>query len=58
MKHQDALNQLARETTRARRRLALERLLRAGLVLMGAIGLWAAFALLAATNGCRCCCRV
>lgn len=45
MKHQDALNQLARETTRARRRLALERLLRAGLVLMGAIGLWAAFAL-------------
>ncbi|MEZ5956878.1 MAG: DUF4175 family protein [Hyphomonadaceae bacterium] len=45
MKHQDALNQLARETTRARRRLALERLLRAGLVLVGAIGLWAAFAL-------------
>ena len=45
MKHQDALNQLARETTRARRRLALERLLRAGLVLMGAIGVWAAFAL-------------
>lgn len=45
MKHQDALNQLARETTRARRRLALERLLRAGLVLLGAVGVWAAFAL-------------
>jgi hypothetical protein len=45
MKHQDALNQLARETTRARRRLALERLLRAGLVLIGAVGVWAAFAL-------------
>ncbi|MEZ5960418.1 MAG: DUF4175 family protein [Hyphomonadaceae bacterium] len=45
MKHQDALNQLARETTRARRQLALERLLRAGLVLMCAIGVWAAFAL-------------
>ncbi len=45
MKHQDALNQLARETNRARRRLALERVLRAGLVLLGAIGVWAAFAL-------------
>ena len=46
MKHQDALNQLARETNRARRRLALERLLRAGLVLLGAVGVWAVFALL------------
>ncbi len=45
MKHEDALNQLARETTRARRRLALERLLRAGLVLLGAISVWAVFAL-------------
>jgi hypothetical protein len=45
MKHQDALDQLARETTRARRRLAFERLLRAGLLLLGAIGAWAAFAL-------------
>ncbi len=45
MKHQDALEQLARETTRARRRLAFERLLRAGLLLLGAIGIWAAFAL-------------
>ncbi|MEZ5970818.1 MAG: DUF4175 family protein [Hyphomonadaceae bacterium] len=46
MKHQDALNQLARDTNRARRRLALERLLRAGFVLFGAISLWAVFALL------------
>lgn len=46
MKHQDALNQLARETNRARRRLSLERLLRAGLVLLGAVGVWAVFALL------------
>lgn len=46
MKHQDALNQLARETNRAWRRLALERLLRAGFVLAGATGVWAAFALL------------
>ncbi|MFN3464672.1 MAG: DUF4175 family protein, partial [Terricaulis sp.] len=45
MKHEDALNQLARETTRARRRLALERMLRAGLVLLGAVGVWAAFSL-------------
>ncbi len=46
MKHQDALNQLARETKRARRSLALERLLRAGLLLLGAIAVWAVFALL------------
>ncbi|MBL8545895.1 MAG: DUF4175 family protein [Hyphomonadaceae bacterium] len=46
MKHQDALDQLARETNRARRRLALERLLRACLVVAGAVGVWAAVALL------------
>jgi hypothetical protein len=45
MKHQDALDQLARETRRAKGRLAFERLLRAGLVLLGAMGLWAVFAL-------------
>lgn len=45
MKHQDALEQLARETSRAKGRLALERLLRAGLVLAGAVGVWAVFAL-------------
>lgn len=46
MKHKDALNQLARETKRARRRLALERLLRAGLILAAATAVWAVFALL------------
>ncbi len=46
MKHQDALDQLARETRRAKGRLALERLLRAGLVLAGAVGVWAVFALI------------
>ncbi|MGE0741233.1 MAG: DUF4175 domain-containing protein [Hyphomonadaceae bacterium] len=46
MKHQDALDQLARETRRARQRLALERGLRAGLLLLLAIGGWAVFALL------------
>lgn len=45
MKHQDALNQLARETRRARQRLALERALRAGFVLLLAAGAWALFAL-------------
>lgn len=45
MKHQDALNQLARETARARSRLALERGLRAGLPLVFGIGLWAALAM-------------
>lgn len=46
MKHQDALDQLARETRRAKGRLALERLLRAGLALLGAVGVWSVFALL------------
>lgn len=45
MKHWDALDQLARETKRARRRLGLERALRAGLPLLAAAGLWALFAL-------------
>lgn len=45
MKHQDALDQLARETSRAKARLALERGLRAGLVLLFALGAWATFAL-------------
>ncbi len=45
MKHQDALDQLARETARAKRRLAIERLLRAGLVLLAAVGVWAVLAL-------------
>ena len=45
MKHQDALDQLARETARASRRIALERGLRAGFWLLLAIGVWAAFAL-------------
>lgn len=46
MKHADALAQLARETTRARRSLALERAARAGFWLVAAIAAWAAFALL------------
>ncbi len=41
MKHQDALDQLARETARARRRLTMERALRAGLPLALAVGAWA-----------------
>src|SRR5512147_210620 len=45
MKHQDALDQLARETARARRRLALERALRAGLPFLLAAAAWAAIAL-------------
>lgn len=45
MKLQDALDQLARETQRARRRLMLERGLRAGLMLLLAMGVWAAIAL-------------
>jgi|CXWL01.1.fsa_nt_gi hypothetical protein len=45
MKHQDALDQLALETSRARRRLLLERALRAGLILAMALGAWALFAL-------------
>jgi hypothetical protein len=46
MRHQDALAQLARETQRAKRRLALERGLRAGFFLIAAIGLWAFIALI------------
>ena len=45
MKHQDALEQLARETSRARQRLAFERALRAGFVLLAAMGAWALIAL-------------
>lgn len=45
MKHQDALDQLARETARARRRLTLERAARAGLPLALAIGAWAFIAI-------------
>jgi hypothetical protein len=45
MKHQDALDQLARETKRAHGRLAFERALRAGFVLMAAAGVWALIAL-------------
>lgn len=47
MKHQDALDQLARETRRARRRLVLERGLRLGLPAAFAAGAWALFALFA-----------
>lgn len=46
MKLQDALDQLARETQRAKRTLSLERGLRAGLALLLALGAWAVFALL------------
>jgi hypothetical protein len=45
MKHQDALDQLARDTARAKGRLAFERLVRVALLLLGATGAWAAFAL-------------
>ena len=45
MKHQDALDQLARETRRAKGRLAFERLLRAGIILLGAVAVWVSFAL-------------
>lgn len=48
MKHQDALDQLARETSRARQRLAFERALRAGFVLLAALGVWAFLALVGA----------
>ena len=48
MKHQDALDQLARETQRAKRRIALERLLRAGWLVLAAAGVWAALALFGA----------
>lgn len=45
MKHQDALDLLARETARARRRLALERALRVGFALSIVAGVWALLAL-------------
>ena len=45
MKHQDALAQLARETARARKSLALERAIRAGFWFALAICTWAALAL-------------
>jgi hypothetical protein len=45
MKLQDALDQLARETERARRRLMFERGLRAAFVLLLAIGVWTIVAL-------------
>ena len=45
MKHQDALDLLARETERARRGLRLERALRVGLPVLLALGIWAALAL-------------
>ncbi len=45
MKLQDALDQLARETERARRRLMIERGLRAGFMLFFAVGVWAIVAL-------------
>jgi hypothetical protein len=48
LKHQDALDQLARETSRARQRLALERAMRAGFVFAGAVGIWALVALIGA----------
>lgn len=48
MRHQDALAQLARETQRAKGRLAMERGLRAGFFVIAAIGLWAFIALLGA----------
>jgi hypothetical protein len=48
LKHQDALDQLARETSRARQRLAFERALRAGFVLLAVVGVWALLALVGA----------
>ncbi|MEZ6024169.1 MAG: DUF4175 family protein [Hyphomonadaceae bacterium] len=45
MKHQDALDLLARETQRARRRMGLERALRAGWWFLLALGVWALIAL-------------
>jgi len=45
MKHQDALAQLARETKRAKSRMALERALRVSVWLVAAIGVWALIAL-------------
>ncbi len=51
MKHQDAIDQLVRETSRARRRLALERALRAGFPLLAAVAAWALLALIGAHAG-------
>jgi hypothetical protein len=48
MRLQDALEQLARETQRARHRLMLERSVRAGLMLLFALGAWTVIALLGA----------
>lgn len=48
MKHADAIAQLARETARARRNLALERAARAGFWVTAAIAGWAALALFGA----------
>ena len=45
MKHQDALDLLARETARARSRIARERALRAGFALAVVVGVWALLAL-------------
>lgn len=45
MKHQDALEQLAHETSRAQRRLTLERAARLALPALFLIGLWAILAL-------------
>jgi len=45
MKHQDALDLLARETARARGRIAFERALRAGFALAIVAGVWALLAL-------------
>lgn len=45
MKLEDALAQLARETARARRRLALERGLRASFPVLAAVGAWTSLAL-------------
>ncbi|HRE44533.1 MAG TPA: hypothetical protein PKY87_11265, partial [Terricaulis sp.] len=45
MKHADAIAQLARETARAKRNLALERAVRAGFWLAAAVALWAIIAL-------------
>lgn len=45
MKHQDAIDLLARETARARSRIARERALRAGFALAVVMGVWALLAL-------------
>lgn len=45
MKHQDALAQLARETQRAKRRMGVERAIRAGVWVLAAVGVWAVVAM-------------